>query len=253
MNIQVRGESHQGLKRPHNEDHFLINRNLELFAVADGVETCPYGELASRMAVEELEKIINDLDIDADATPPFEDFQGLPLPLRSLKFAVREVNRRIYSKSNEDAKYQGMGSTLSALWLRDDRAYIAHVGDSRAYLIRKGLAQQLTKDHTSLSEKEFNQPVDMETYEDYAPLSEHELTRALGVNLDVQVQLASGSPRSGDFLVLCTDGLYTEVRNFEIADAVLKNPLPRATMKLIQLANSRGGKDNIALIVIKVV
>jgi serine/threonine protein phosphatase PrpC len=253
MNIQVSGESHQGLKRSQNQDHFLINRNLELFVVADGVETCPYGELASRMVVEELEKIIHDLDIDADATPPFEDFEGLPLPLRSLKFAVREVNRRIYSKANEEARYQGMGSTLTALWLRENRAYIAHVGDSRAYLIRNRIAQQLTRDHTSLSEKDLNQQADMETYEEYAPLSEHELTRALGVNPDVQVQLASGSPRSGDFLVLCTDGLYTEVRNFEISDAVLSNPVPRATMKLIQLANSRGGKDNIALIVIKVV
>lgn len=93
----------------------------------------------------------------------------------------------------------------------------------------------------------------MEFYEEDSPFSEHELTRALGVNRDVQVQLASGSIKGGDFIVLCTDGLYGEVRSFEISDTVMNNPTPRAAMKLIQLANSRGGKDNIAVIVIKFV
>lgn len=252
MNLQVNGETHQGLLRSQNQDSILINRNIELFAVADGVEASPFGGLASRMAVEQLEKIVSDLQVDSDATPPFENMEGLPLPVRSLKYAIREVNRRIYTKVQEDEKYQGMGSTLTALWMREGRAYIAHVGDSRAYLIRNGRALQLTRDHTSIAEKDIPKTEDMEVYDDCGPTSEHELTRALGVNPDVQVQLAGGTLKPGDFLVLCTDGLYGEVRDFEITDAVMKEPVPRATMKLIQLANSRGGKDNVAVIVIRV-
>jgi serine/threonine protein phosphatase PrpC len=252
MNFDVSGQTHQGLHRPQNQDRFLINRNMELFAVADGVEASPFGGLASQMAISELEKIVKDLDVERDATPPFENIEGLPVAVRSLKYAMREVNRTIYTRMLQDQKYQGMGSTLTALWLKEGRAYIAHVGDSRAYLIRNKRAQQLTRDHTSISEKDLTKIEDMELYEDYNPVSEHELTRALGVNPDVQVQLASGTPKPGDFFVLCTDGLYGEVRDFEIVDAVVNDPVPRSSMKLIQLANSRGGKDNVAVVVIKV-
>ncbi len=252
MRMDVGGDTHQGLQRAQNQDRILINHGIQLFAVADGVEESPFGGLASQMAIEELENIVKDLNVDSDATPPFEDVEGLPLPARALKFAMREVNRRIYEKAREHEKYQGMGSTLTALWMKDDRAYIAHVGDSRAYLIRNGRAQQLTRDHTSIAEKSAVKVEDIELYDDYNPTSEHELTRAIGINPDVQVQLAGGTPRPGDYLVLCTDGLYGEVREFEIVDTIMKETVQGATMKLIQLANSRGGSDNVAIIILSI-
>jgi len=252
VKLTVAGINDQGLVRQTNQDNFLANRQINIFAVADGVEGAPYGEVASKMAVETLEKVIQELKVDDDVTPPFENVPGLPLPARALKYAFREVNRTLYKFSQEDRKYAGMGTTLSALWLNQDRIFIGHVGDSRAYLIRKKIIQQLTSDHTSLSEKHPDRPQDMELYEDVTHASEHELSRAVGINPDVQIQLAGGAAYSGDHFVLCTDGLYGQLRDFEISEIVVKNQPQLAARKLIQTANQRGGKDNIALVVIQV-
>jgi PPM family protein phosphatase len=204
------------------------------------------------MAVDALEKVVKDLKIDDDVTPPFDNVPGLPLPARALKYTFREVNRSLYTFTRENPKYKGMGTTLTALWINQDRVYIGHVGDSRAYLIRKKIIQQLTSDHTSLSEKHPDRPQDIELYEETTHASEHELSRAVGINPDVQIQLAGGAAFSGDHFVICTDGLYGQLRDFEISEVVVKNPPQLAARKLIQTANQRGGKDNIALVVIQV-
>jgi len=250
--VNAAGQSDQGKVRTLNQDYFLVNHQLHLYAVADGVESVKYSEVASKMAVELLEKMVKDLNLNTDATPPFEDFPGLPLEVRSLKYAMREVNRQIYKLGRENPKYRGFGTTLTAVWIREGRAYIGHIGDSRGYLIRKSLVQQLTSDHTTLAEKIPDRPRDIELYQEENNISEHELSRALGVNPDVQVQLGSGALASGDRFVLCTDGLYSQLRNFEIAQAALQNKPPAACMKLIQLANQRGGKDNIAVVVVEI-
>jgi len=253
IKLTAAGISDQGLVRQMNQDNFLANRQINIFAVADGVESAPYGEVASKMAVETLEKVIQELKVDDDVTPPFDNVPGLPLPARALKYAFREVNRTLYKFSKENGKYAGMGTTLSALWLNQDRVFIGHVGDSRVYLIRKKIIQQLTSDHTSLSEKHPDRPPqDMELYEDVTHASEHELSRAVGINPDVQIQLAGGAAYGGDHFVICTDGLYGQLRDFEISEIVVKNPPQLAVRKLIQAANQRGGKDNIALVVIQV-
>jgi len=247
--VNAAGTSDPGKLREMNQDCFLANRVLNLYAVADGIESAPHGERASRMAVEELEKLIKELDLSEDATPPFEDNPALPLPARGLKYALREVNRRIYQYGRENKKYKGMGTTLTAAWFVQGKVFIGHIGDSRAYLIRKGMAQQLTSDHTALSEK---RPEGMELYEGLTHTSEHALSRAVGINQDVQVQLAGGTPALGDRFVLCTDGLYGQVRDFEIAKTAVDNPPHLACMKLAQMANQRGGSDNLAVVVIQI-
>jgi len=252
FSIIAHGITHQGRHREKNQDQFLVNRQLNLFAVADGVEDAPFGELASKMAVEELGKIISELDLSQDATPPFEDRPSLPLPARALKYALREVNRRLYHFAQENPKYQGMGTTLTAIWFTEGKAYIGHIGDSRAYLVRNTIAQQLTQDHTTIADRPTQQPDDLELYEEISHISEHELTRAVGINPDLMVQLAGGTPHPGDRFVLCTDGLYGMVRDFEIARTVIENPPQLACRKLVQLANQRGGVDNIAVVVIQI-
>jgi protein phosphatase len=252
MLFQAYGDTHQGKVRAFNQDSYLLNRTLQLFAVADGVEGRPYGELASRMAVAELEKIIKDIDVSADATPPEGEMKGMPLPARAIKYALRETNRRILEKAGKEGKFMGMASTLSALWIKDDRIYVGHVGDSRIYLIRKNRAQQLTRDHTTMAEAEPNTAEDIELYEDISPASEHELSRALGITPDVQVQLSGGTPQPGDVFLLCTDGLYSQMREFEMVEAVAGKGPELACKKLIQLANAKGGKDNVALIIVQV-
>jgi len=249
---QVAGDSHQGKIRAMNQDAFLLNRSFQLYAVADGVEGRPYGEVASRMAVTELEKIVRGIDISADATPPEGDMKGMPLPARAIKYAFRETNRRLLEKAEQETKLKGMASTLSALWVVGTQVFIGHVGDSRIYLVRKGRAQQLTRDHTTLAEAEPNKAEDIELYEDISPSSEHELSRALGITPDVQVQLSGGTPQPGDFFLLCTDGLYSQLREFEIVEAFHGKTAAFACKNLIKLANANGGKDNVAIVVLQV-
>ncbi len=252
MGIVSAGMEHQGRHRPHNEDSFAIYDDVGLYAVADGVESEPFGEKASLMAVQELGKIIRGLDLSADSTPPFEYAQGIPLPARALKFAFRELNRKIYQESQKDEKLAGMSTTLTALWIKGGKAYICNVGDSRAYLVRGARILQLTRDHTSLAQGEADQPTRLDVVEDFTSISEHELTRALGINPDIDVQLSGGTPKPGDVLLLCTDGLYQDIRNFEIQD-VLKSRQPQAAAQmLINMANERGGKDNVALVVVQI-
>jgi protein phosphatase len=253
MKLIASGMRHQGRQRPHNEDSFFIADSLELYAVADGVESEPFGEVASQMAVQELENIIKSMSaLDSDATPPFEYAEGIPMAARALKFAFREVNRKIFEKADSEAKYNGMCTTLTALWAQGGRIYIGNVGDSRAYLIRRGHIHQLTHDHTALAQGDSAQPVHLEFMEEYSSTSEHELTRAMGVNKDIEVQLSGGTPKAGDIVLLCTDGLYLEIRDFEIMDTARAYEPMTAAKKLIELANERGGMDNVALVVIKI-
>ena len=252
MRWEVAGDTHQGELRAMNQDSFLINRSFQLYAVADGVEGRPYGEVASRTAIGELEKVLKGIDISADATPPEGDIKGMPLPARAIKYAFRETNRRILEKTEQEPRLKGMGSTLSALWVVGDQVYIGHVGDSRIYLIRKGRAQQLTRDHTTLAEGEPNKAEDIELYEDISPTLEHELSRVLGVTPDIQVQLSGGTPRPGDVFLLCTDGLYSQLPEFKIVEAIAGKQAGFAANNLIKLANARGGKDNVAIVILQV-
>jgi len=252
LGLITAGLTHQGKIRQANQDHFLINRQLNLFAVSDGIESAPYGDLASKMAVEKLESLLKDFDLSRDATPPSGDHPAVPLPVRALKYSFREVNRQIYNLGQENPKYKGMGTTLTALWIYQGRAYVGHIGDSRGYLIRENAAQQLTQDHTSLAEAPMKLAEDMELYEGIQHASEHELTRALGINPDVQVQLAGGVPRSGDRFLLCTDGLYSEAQTWEIVQTVTADPPQLACRKLVQLANQKGGSDNIAVVIVHI-
>lgn len=247
------GQRHQGRTRPHNEDSILVEPELGLFAVADGVEGENAGERASQMAVTLIRDTIASLKLDADSTPPFDYAEGIPLQARAMKFSFREVNRKIFDAQTSDPRLKGMATTLTAVWFHQGRAFIGNVGDSRAYLVRQGHIQQLTRDHTSLAQGSSGKPVAVEFLETYSSsTSEHELTRAMGINPDTEVQLAGGSPKPGDYFMLCTDGLYGEVREFELLDNIKAYPPDAAAKKLIDLANSRGGKDNVAVVVIQV-
>jgi protein phosphatase len=250
MPIVSAGIKHQGRVRPHNEDSFLEARDLGLFAVADGVESEPCGEVASAMAVKTLREVVAAIDLDKDSTPPFEYAKGIPLEARALKFSFREVNRRLFEAAGRDPKCKGMCTTLSAVWFRAGRAFIANVGDSRVYIVRHGRIQQLTHDHTSLAQTRADEVLQMEI-EMLTPVSEHELSRAVGLNADLEVQLAAGTPKPGDLFILCTDGLYGPLRDFEIMEAAKSAPPETAVKKLVALANEKSGKDNIAVVIVQ--
>ncbi len=252
MRLIASGMTHPGRHREHNEDSFLVANAAGLFAVADGVEGQAAGEVASKLAVDSLETTISELNLEGDATPPFEYAEGIPLPARALKFAFREANRKIHEQSSTNEKYKGMATTMTAVWFKDGRVFIGNVGDSRVYMIRSGRIHQLSHDHTSLAQGNAAQTVFIDDIQNFGSASEHELTRAMGVNPDVEIQLAGGTPKPNDVFLLCTDGLYVDLRDFEIMDAIKSTPPDLATKNLIALANKKGGKDNVAVVVIQI-
>ena len=223
----------------------LVRGRLELFAVADGMGGAAAGELASKVAIEVLDESFGRY---AD-----EIIAGRKVvPVGSLvDKAFRLANRRVYALANQSEGRRGMGTTLTCLALLDDRAYLGHVGDSRAFMVRGHTIYQLTKDHSWVEEqvsKGLLSPAEAEQHE-----WRNLITRALGTRQHVVPDLAEFEVRRGDTYVLSTDGLHGLVEPEEIL-AELRRTRDRqhAVEYLIARANERGGHDNITLVVVEV-
>jgi PPM family protein phosphatase len=233
-----------GRKRENNEDSFLY-RELEgkmgfaayLMAVADGMGGHQGGEVASGRAVEILGEYVNSNAI--------EDIPQL------LKRAITEANRSIHEMSSKSTELRSMGTTCTAmLWTRG-KAYIAHVGDSRAYLVRKSKVMGLTKDHT-IAERMVESGIITPEEAKVRP-ERSMLIRAVGTNPEVEVDLIPPIDTTfGDTFVLCSDGLTELVREDELGDIVTLYPPDKACRTLVNIANKRGGLDNITVQVAKI-
>ncbi len=233
-----------GRKRENNEDSFLY-RELEgkpggsayLMAVADGMGGHLGGEVASCRAVEVLGEYIT--------SNPIEDIPQL------LKRAIKEANRSIHEMSNKSSELRSMGTTCTAMLWTKGKSYIAHVGDSRAYLVRKSRVKGLTKDHT-IAERmvEFG----IITPEEAKVCPERSiLLRAVGTNSEVEVDLIPPIDTiPGDTFVLCSDGLTEFVREDELGRIVTVYPPDEACSILVGIANERGGVDNITVQIAKI-
>jgi protein phosphatase len=236
-------KSDVGLIRPENQDSFgkwppdSLNTNSshgQLFIVADGMGGHRGGKQASQLAVEEIQK--------AYSTNTSNTF-----PER-LKNAFTAANEEIYKQATEDPSFSGMGTTCTALLIKDRKAYIAHIGDSRAYRIRESNIEMLTKDHTKVAELQ-RQGILNEVDTRYHP-ERSILYRALGTHPLVEVDLISDiAVRTSDRFLLCTDGL-TRIDDTEIRDIVLNNSPSDACTKLVELANDLDGDDNVTVQVI---
>ncbi len=220
-----------GLVRKHNEDNFCIEKSSGLLAVADGVGGQMSGEVASKMAIDTVRDFLR----NAEASGEWLDNSngGYSEATGRLGTAISAANRTIYEASQSNPRWQKMGTTIAAVALKQNRLSVAHVGDSRAYLVRSGHIEQLTDDH-NLKEATMR----------------HILLRALGTSPDVEVDLTELTLSKGDILVLCTDGLNTMVSDGDILSAVksVQDPF-KACTRLVHMANKRGGKDNITVIV----
>jgi len=257
--VQVFGRTDVGRTRDHNEDAFSVadltsdvatvptdvrrtitGRKGSLFVVADGMGGAAAGEIASAMAVE---AILGDLRanwIVGDTADP-EAF------VRAIKQATKSANTQIHSYATAHPEYRGMGTTATIAGLLGDTLYLAQVGDSRAYLVRDGAAQQITKDQ-SLMQKLIEAG---ELTEEEAKLSERRniILQALGPEPYIKVDLTHQTVRRGDTLVLCSDGLSGQVTKEEIAMVVTDEPdVATACKLLIERANFAGGPDNITVI-----
>jgi PPM family protein phosphatase len=228
MRVTVGAATDIGQVREGNEDSFLVLDPL--FAVADGMGGHRGGEVASTLALETIERL-------------FSAHEG------TLTEQVEQANRAVFERSQADREVAGMGTTLTAVQVQDAKARLAHVGDSRAYLLRDGELHLLTEDHTLVHRMVEEGEITAEEAESHPHRSI--LTRALGVDGAVRVDEGVVELRDGDRLLLCTDGLTGMVAETQIADVLKGTSDPQAAVeRLVSMANRAGGVDNITAVIL---
>ena len=251
MRIESGGVTDLGRVRTNNEDCFRIVEPLNLFVLSDGMGGEAHGEVASEMAVETIVKFCMDANTDSAATQMGVSEPTWSEKTKRLTNAVHLANKKIYDSAEAHPEQHGMGATLTAAWLDGSRLSIAHVGDSRAYLLRGGTLQQLTSDHSLVAEQVRRGIITAAEAEESEMQSV--LLRALGAVPDVEVDTEEHVIFARDILMLCCDGLTRMVTEPEIAGTLQAETDPtRAAEKLVALANERGGVDNITVIVVRV-
>ncbi len=245
VRIRSCGITDVGLKRGHNEDNFLINEELQLFVVADGMGGHAGGEYASAIAVNTVEEIVTTMEIEGELDAGDED--EVELTRTKLTHAIRLAGRRIFEKAREQPEYHGMGTTAVVLLVGGANAFIAHVGDSRLYLMRDGRVEQVTEDHSLIAEKIRHGLITREEAKNHR--MRNVITRSLGYQEDVEVDLQVHAVRRGDIFLLCSDGLSGHVTDVELLDFVVRLTPQLAARQLVGLACERGGEDNITAVI----
>jgi len=253
MNFIAAGLSDVGLHREHNEDSFCILSEHRLFVVADGMGGHRAGDIASRMATAEMTAFFDATGADGAEWPSEEDSR-LTSEQNRLVSAVKLANQRIFQASVRNRSVQGMGTTVvGALYTREDRKiHIAHVGDSRAYRVRSGTITQLTRDHSLLNDYLLVMPNLSPAQKERLP--SNVITRALGMQDGVAVDLYFEGVEPGDVYVLCSDGLNGMVGDERIRGIVEEagSDVEVAAKSLIAQANQNGGEDNITVVVVRI-
>ncbi|MBV5337315.1 MAG: Stp1/IreP family PP2C-type Ser/Thr phosphatase, partial [Deltaproteobacteria bacterium] len=234
--------------RSHNEDSILLEPALNLYAVADGMGGHKGGEYASRICLDTMRDYL--LMAAKGHAPLVGDRDAAHSEaVNLLGSAVRFANRAVFEAAFSKPEWLGMGTTIVALTVNDAKVSLAHVGDSRAYLLRQGTFQQITQDHSWVEEQV--RAGLMSRDEALFAKGRNVLTRAIGQEEVVLVDLNELELQAGDRLLLCSDGLYGMVADEEIAAliSVAKNP-EEACRELVACANGRGGRDNISVILL---
>jgi len=228
--VEEAARTDTGRQRHANEDSY--HARSPVYVVADGMGGAQAGEVASRIAADAFDEDIGDGN-----------------PEEQLADRAREANRRIFDLARADASHSGMGTTLTGALLSKDEVTIVHVGDSRAYLFRDGELRQLTRDHSLVEELRRRGQLTPEEAEEHPQRSV--ITRALGPEPDVELDVHTHQARSGDVYLLCSDGL-SEVLEPEHIAALLSAPAEDACRALVDAAYLAGSRDNISAIVVRV-
>lgn len=252
MRARAAGISDVGLQRDHNEDSFAILNEQELFIVADGMGGHRAGDVASRLATDAIVDFFKATASD-DVTWPFHFDARLTEEENRLLTGIRLANRQIVEQSVRARECHGMGTTVvGALFSAKKRKmFIGHVGDSRAYRVRSGEIKQMTRDHSLVNDYLLAMPE--LTEEQRSELPKNVITRALGMQEQVTVDLQSDEVQPGDLYILCSDGLSGMIEDDEILGVVRdQSDLDSACRRLIALANEHGGEDNITAVIVKI-
>jgi PPM family protein phosphatase len=238
MILQASAATDVGMRRRVNEDRYALVPDLGLYLVADGMGGHKAGQLASQLAAEE-------------AVCALQSLEGESLSLaEKLSAVVAAANRRVFNMAKTHADYFGMGTTLVAMLASAGKIAVAHVGDSRAYLIRGGAIRPLTHDHSLVAELLRRSEITAEAA--LAHPHRHVLTRALGVRPNVEYDLLEMMPEDGDTVAMFSDGLTNHVSDDEIALAIRSSEdLEEACNGLVTFANDRGGDDNITVALVR--
>jgi serine/threonine protein phosphatase PrpC len=243
------GKSDVGQQRGNNEDCYRIVEPLNLFVISDGMGGEAHGEVASAMAVETV--VRHCTGEEAGALPASVQAQpGWSEKTNRLFNAAHLANRKIYESAEAHPEQQGMGATLTAAWIDEEKLSIVHVGDSRTYVLRSGSLEQLTSDHSLVAEQVRRGILTPEEAEHSEMQSV--LLRALGTQAEIEVDAEEHILFPRDVLLLCSDGLTRMVTEPEIAGTLQSELDPgRAAEKLVALANENGGADNVTVVVIR--
>ncbi len=234
--VTAHGRTDPGLKRKHNEDALLLLEAHHLFLIADGMGRHAAGEIASQLAVDAVGSAFVTGDFGSFPRDPELTERG-----SRLKRAILVANQRVFDQAHNVDAYAGMGTTVVSAYfsLNRKRAYVAHVGDSRCYRLRGGTLQQLTQDHT------------LEAAGIKGPTGGF-LSRAVGIEENVEVDVRTEAVRANDTYLLCSDGLSRMANDDEIQEIMRSEAdLQVAVQRLIDLANARGGKDNVTVILVR--
>lgn len=247
--VESAGISDVGRKRERNEDSLFYDDELGFYVVADGMGGHLAGEVASRLVVETMRDYI--MQTNEDNLPDESDYidDSISKEANRLLSSIRLSNQVVHEASLQDESYRGMGSTVSAVYFTENSFIVANVGDSPIYLIRDGSIELLSVLHTVFAEQTARDP-------EYADLIgnefKHVLTRAMGVDETVQAHIHEISCRKNDILVISSDGLTDKASPEEILRMVNSSHSGKACQALVDLANERGGDDNITAIILKV-
>ena len=236
--VQYTAATDIGMRREENQDSYGVieNKAFRFFIVADGMGGVQGGATASKMAVSIVEQFLKDKKV---------------LTVNDIYESISVANKLIFEKGTQDASLNGMGTTFVGIAFVDNKIFVVNVGDSRAYCIRGNRIQRLTEDHTLVMELVRSGTISVEQASNH-PVS-HMLTRSLGPTPEIEIDchLSNTCPIPDDCYLLCSDGLYNMVAESEMLEIISQNSLDQATEMLIELANQRGGTDNITLILIK--
>ena len=247
MTIKASGATDKGLVRESNQDAYWIDQEKGIFIVADGMGGHAGGEIASRLCVNE---IVAHMTKNESPTCLYDiTSQRKSSLLKSLSVSVNHASAKIYEHSLEEPSLRGMGTTTTLVKIIGKGAFCAHVGDSRLYLLRSGFLYQLSLDH-SLVQEQLRAGLITEEEASFHHLR-NVITRSVGYQEEEEVDTFDFDLQSEDLLLLCSDGLHGKVSDREISDHLQKMSLD-AVNYLINLAKTRGGEDNITVVIIKV-
>jgi len=250
--LEIASCTDPGIVRSHNEDSVAADAAKGLVVLADGMGGYNAGEVASGMATT---VITTELQHLLEETPPYklEPASGTPYAEKLMREQIAKANTSIYQAAQSQPQYSGMGTTLVAAVFYDNKVTVAHIGDSRLYRLRGEAFEQLTRDHSLLQEQIDSGMITPEQ----AKFSQNKnlVTRALGIDPTVEPEIHCHATQLGDVYLLCSDGLNDMVSDEDVGMTLqtLSANLRLAAQQLVQMANDNGGRDNVSVILVRVV